>query len=41
MYETNSVDTAVKILPDNFLLDLVCYAPCETKLIKKTPAIDG
>ena len=34
MYETDSVDTQVQILTDNFLLALDSCAPFEVKLIK-------
>ena len=38
MYETDSVDTQVQILTDNFLLALDSCAPFEVKLIKRAPA---
>ena len=38
MYETDSVDTQVQILTDNFLLALDSCAPFEVKLIKRPPA---
>ena len=38
MYETDSVDTQVQILTDNFLLALDSCAPFEVKLIKRTRA---
>ena len=38
MYETDSVDTQVQILTDNFLLALDYCAPFEVKLIKRPPA---
>ena len=38
MYETDSVDTQVQILTDNFLLALDSCAPFEVKLIKMPPA---
>ena len=38
MYETDSVDTQVQILTDNFLLALDSCAPFEGKLIKRPPA---
>ena len=38
MYETDSVDTQVQILTDNFLLALDSCAPFEVKLIKRQPA---
>ena len=38
MYETDSVDTQVQILADNFLLALDSCAPFEVKLIKRPPA---
>ena len=38
MYETDSVDTQVQILTDNFLLALDDCAPFEVKLIKRPPA---
>ena len=38
MYETDSVDTQVQILTDNFLLALDFCAPFEVKLIKRPPA---
>ena len=38
MYETDSVDTQVQILADNFLLALDSFAPFEVKLIKRPPA---
>ena len=38
MYETDSVDTQVQILTDNFLLALDSCAPLEMKLIKIVPA---
>ena len=38
MYETDSVDTQVQILTDNFLLALDSCAPFEMKLIKRPPA---
>ena len=38
MYETDSVDTRVQILTDNFLLALDSCAPLEVKLIKRPPA---
>ena len=38
MLETDSVDTQVQILTDNFLLALDSCAPFEVKLIKRPPA---
>ena len=38
MYETDSVDTQVQILTDNFLLALDSCGPFEVKLIKWPPA---
>ena len=38
MYETDSVDTQVQILINNFLLALDSCAPFEVKLIKRPPA---
>ena len=38
MYETDSVDTQVQILTDNFLLALDSCAPFKVKLIKRPPA---
>ena len=38
MFETDSVDTQVQILTDNFLLALDSCAPFEVKLIKRPPA---
>ena len=38
MYETDTVDTQVQILTDNFLLALDSCAPFEVKLIKRPPA---
>ena len=38
MYETDSIDTQVQILTDNFLLALDSCAPVEVKLIKRPSA---
>ena len=38
MYETDSVDTQVQILTENFLLALDSCAPFEVKLMKRPPA---
>ena len=38
MYETDSIDTQVQILTDNFLLALHSCTPFEVKLIKRPPA---
>ena len=38
MYETDSLDTQVQILTDNFLLSLDSCAPFEVRLIKRPPA---
>ena len=38
MYETDTVDTQVQILTDNFLLALDSCAPFIVKLIKRPPA---
>ena len=38
MYDTDSVDTQIKILTENFLLALNSCAPFEAKLIKRPPA---
>ena len=38
MYETDSVDTQVQILTDNFLLALDSCAKLEMELIKRPPA---
>ena len=38
MYETDSVDTQVQILTENFLLALDSFAPFEEKLMKRPPS---